>query len=758
MSDNLRVLIVEDLYTDAELVEREVSRVLPNTRFFRVETEEEFLSALSSFRPDAILSDYKLPHFDGMSALKLAIEHAPETPVVIVTGSMNEDTAVDCMKAGAWDYVIKEHIKRLGAAVAGALDRKLLIRERGAAQEALRESEALFRNLFEHHVAVKLIIDPESGDIIDANRAAAQFYGWSREQLKHMRIQDLNTLSHEEVMKEMEKARSSERDYFEFRHRRADGSIRDVEVFSSEVEAGGRGVLHSIIHDVTERKRAEEDRERLAAAIEQAGEVVMVTDPEGTIQYVNPAFEKATGYSRQEAVGRNPRFLKSGEQDLAFYQELWQTISSGRTWQGTLVNRRKDGRLYTEEATISGVRDASGRIVSYVAVKRDITGQRLLEDQLRQAQKMESIGRLAGGVAHDFNNMLQVIISYVEMSLMKVDVSTPMQKYLLEIRRAAQRSAEITGQLLAFARRQTVSPKVLDLNDAVSGTQKMIQRLIGEDIDLAWMPGHDLGKVKIDPGQLDQILANLAVNARDAISGVGKLIIETEKAAFDEEYCATHSGFVPGEYLVLAVRDNGCGMDKETMSQIFEPFFTTKEEGKGTGLGLATVYGIVKQNSGFIDVSSEPGHGTTFEVYLPRVQETAPVEAEARIPAARGGTETVLVVEDEVAILELAGELLAQLGYKVLTARTPEEAMGRSAENAGAIHLLITDVVLPQMNGKQLAERLRASQPVMKCLFMSGYTADIIAHRGFLEEGVSFIAKPFSIATLAEKVRQVLDG
>ena len=382
-----------------------------------------------------------------------------------------------------------------------------------------------------------------------------------------------------------------------------------------------------------------------------------------------------------------------------------------------------------------------------------------LEGQLRQAQKMETVGQLAGGVAHDFNNMLQVILSYVEMSLSKVEAGLPLHKYLLEVRRAAQRSAEITGQLLAFARKQTVSPKVVDLNDAVAGTLKMIQRLMGEDIDLKWMPGHDLWKVKIDPAQLDQILANLAVNARDAIGGVGKLTMETANVSLDEAYCAAHVGFLPGEYSLLAVSDDGCGMDKETLSHLFEPFFTTKGLGKGTGLGLATVYGIVKQNNGFINVYSEPGEGSTFRVYLPRTEGAPGADAqgvEAVTP--RGGTETVLVVEDEAAILQMARMSLEQLGYTVLSAGSPEEGLRASEEHAGPIQLLITDVVMPQMNGRQLAERLGAARPGLKCLYMSGFTADVIAHRGVLEEGLSFIAKPFSLTVLAEKVREVLDG
>jgi len=511
--------------------------------------------------------------------------------------------------------------------------------------------------------------------------------------------------------------------------------------------------------DITERKLAETEHELLMSAIEQAVETVIITDPEGNIEYVNPAFEKMTGYTQAETVGKNPRILKSGEQSREFYRELWETISSGRTWTGVLVNKDKAGKTYTVESTITPVRDGNGRIVNYVEVNHDVSAQLLMEARLRQAQKMETVGQLAGGVAHDFNNMLQVIITYTDMSLTLAEVGERLHKYLLEIRRAAQRSAEMTGQLLAFARKQTIAPKIVDLNDSVASAQKMIQRLIGEDVDLAWMPGRDLWKLKIDPTQLDQILANLAVNARDAIGGVGKLTIGTQKIALDEEYCSANPGAVPGEYLLLTVSDDGCGMDKKTQSRLFEPFFTTKEPGKGTGLGLATVYGIVKQNNGFISVYSEPGEGTTFKLYLPRAEKAIGEDAAELEPEYRkGGTETVLVVEDETAILELARESLVQLGYSVLTAGSPEEAIRRAEEHAGPIHLLIADVVMPQMNGRRLAERLIAVRPQLKCIFMSGYTADVMGHREILTEEMKFIAKPFSLTVLAEKVREVIDG
>ncbi len=381
-----------------------------------------------------------------------------------------------------------------------------------------------------------------------------------------------------------------------------------------------------------------------------------------------------------------------------------------------------------------------------------------LEVQLLQAQKMESVGRLAGGVAHDYNNMLGVIIGYAELALDKVAPGRPLYLDLQEILNAARRSAEITRQLLAFARKQTINPRVVDLNETVDGMLKMLRRLIGEDIELAWLPETGLWPVKMDPAQLDQILANLCVNARDAIAGVGKITIETHNLNLDQAYCADHAGFYPGRFVQLTFSDDGCGMDHETLVQIFEPFFTTKDLGHGTGLGLATVYGIVKQNNGFINVYSEPGKGTTFKIYLPgeadEVKGTT-AESEEENPESHG--ETVLLVEDEPSILKMGKIMLEELGYQVLAAGAPSEAMRLAEVHAGGIDLLITDVVMPEMNGRGLSDRLHTLYPELKTLFMSGYTADVIAHRGVLEEGVSFMQKPFSMKDLASKVRATLD-
>jgi len=386
--------------------------------------------------------------------------------------------------------------------------------------------------------------------------------------------------------------------------------------------------------------------------------------------------------------------------------------------------------------------------------------KKILEDQLIQAQKMESVGRLAGGVAHDFNNMLSVILGYTEIAIEKTLPDGPILQDLHEIQNAAVRSADITRQLLAFARQQTIAPKILDLNETVESMLKMLRRLMGEDIDLAWMPGLDLWPVNMDPTQVDQILANLVINARDSISGVGKVTIETENIRLDEAYCKDHPGFVPGEFVMLGVSDDGCGMDREIQKKVFEPFFTTKGIGKGTGLGLATVYGIVKQNNGFINVYSEPGAWATFKIYLPRFLDQTlssldGVEEKAILP---GGHETVFLVEDEDAILKMGKRMLESLGYRVMASASPVEALEMAQKHSEGLDLLITDVVMPEMNGRDLSRQLQQIHPGLRSLFMSGYTANVIAHRGVLDAGVHFIQKPFSKKDLAMKVRSILDN
>ncbi|MFW6012371.1 MAG: PAS domain S-box protein [bacterium] len=537
------------------------------------------------------------------------------------------------------------------------------------------------------------------------------------------------------------------------------GESVPVETYIVPLQYANRQGALIFFRDLTSRKEAELVNQRLLAAIEQSAEAVVITDTEGSVQYVNPAFEEQTGYTRDEALGRNSRILKSGEEDEAFYQEMWQTLLAGRTWQGRMVNRRKDGTLYTEQATISPVRDASGQIVNFVSVERDVTHEHHLESQLLQAQKMESIGRLAGGVAHDFNNMLGVITGYAELALQEAVPDSAVYRMLGQIQQAAERSAELTSQLLAFARRQPATPRVLDLDETISPMLQMLRRLIGESIELEWRPQAGVWPVEIDPVQLVQILTNLVVNARDAIGEVGRITIATANAELDRAYCTEHPGLVPGSYAMLTVSDDGCGMDPDVAERIFEPFFTTKHHAEGTGLGLAVLHGIVRQNDGLIQVYSEPGRGTTFRIYLPRHDGSARAVVEGAQPVVeRRGTETVLVVEDEEALLGLITTLLEGLGYTVLSAGSPSRALELVRDHSGAVELLLTDVVLPGMSGTDLWREIQRFQPGLKCLFMSGYTSHVVAQLGGTEDDVHFLQKPFTADSLSSALRETLDG
>ncbi len=520
-----------------------------------------------------------------------------------------------------------------------------------------------------------------------------------------------------------------------------------------------------------ETLRVSEERSRLIA--ENAKVVIWLMDLDLRYSYISPYIKHNLDYAPEEYVLKPlpevltpaslEKVLRLLTEELEEEKNPDRDLARSRTIEVEHIHR--DGRIIWAEINMTFIRDAEGKAVGILGITRDISEQKRaheeqekLQAQLYQAQKMESVGRLAGGVAHDFNNMLTAILGHAELALMKGDPADPVRGDLQAIEESALRSADLVRQLLAFARKQTVSPKVLDLNDAVAGMLKMLRRLIGEDIDMVWMPGAGVWPVKIDPSQIDQLLANLCVNARDAIVGVGKITLETGNEVFAPADFAFHPTVVPGEYVLLAVSDDGCGMDPEVVEHIFEPFFSTKEAGKGTGLGLSTVYGIVKQNEGFINVYSEPGQGTTFKIYLPRYQGQsleATSESPSEAPLGRG--ETVLLVEDDPVILGLAQTMLEKLGYTVLAAGTPGEAVFQAKSHAAELQLLITDVVMPEMNGRDLAELLKAAKPGLKCLFSSGYTANVIAHSGVLDEGVHFLQKPFSLKTLATKVREALE-
>lgn len=531
-----------------------------------------------------------------------------------------------------------------------------------------------------------------------------------------------------------------------------------------------QGCLEKIIHvatDITELQEVREalrlSEERFRSLVEKSPQGILVVQEE-RIRYANTAALRLLEASMEQILQAHyldfthPEY-KELIADRYRKRELGEPVSAEVEFK-LLGSSGKGKWVMGSTASISW----DGK-PGHLVFLQDLSGQKKmqeerekLERQFLQAQKMEAVGRLAGGVAHDFNNMLSIVTGYCELALRQAQGNKPLERYLKEILNAAGRSATLIRQLMAFARKQVISPKPLDLNQAIGGMLKMLKRLIGEDIELQWIPGQELWTVFMDSAQLDQILANLMVNARDAIAGTGKVIVETQNLELDPQYCREHPGFVPGQYVMLAVTDDGCGMDRETLERIFEPFFTTKAMDKGTGLGLSTVYGIVKQNGGFINVYSEPGKGTTFKIYLPRHQpepeEVSWEEEPSSLEALPRGTETVLLVEDEPSLIRVYKKFLATLGYKVLSASSPQEALALADAHQGEIHLLLTDVVMPQMNGKELLELLKKSRPGIKCLFMSGYTADAIAHHGVLDQGVKFLGKPFTLQALASKLRE----
>jgi PAS domain S-box-containing protein len=514
--------------------------------------------------------------------------------------------------------------------------------------------------------------------------------------------------------------------------------------------------LEGYIADVSKVHRAETENARFLAAIEQTAESVIVTDIEGTIQYVNPRFEEETGYGRHEICGQNTRILKSGQHDPKFYADMWRTILAGGTWSGLVTNRRKDGSLYEIHRTISPVRDAGGGIVNFVATGRDTSKERLLESQLRQSQKMEAVGQLAGGVAHDFNNLMQAVLGFTGFAIQSVGSDHPAQHDLMQIRVAGERAASLTRRLLAFSRKQELNATDVELNELVTNLLKMLRRLIGENIELEFHPKQAPATVQADPSQIEQILMNLLLNSRDAMPDGGHVTIETSEIEIGEEFVRSHPWARLGRFEVVTVTDTGSGMDKETLERVFEPFFTTKELGKGTGLGLATVYGIVKQHNGMIHVYSEPGCGTSFKIYIPShsIEAEALANSSPEIPT--GGSETILLAEDEEMVRELAVRILEGAGYRVLQACNGAEAVKALEEHLGEIDLAVLDVVMPKISGQGVWERAQALCPDLSVIFTSGYSENTLQMDRVRAAGLQLIGKPYDADTLLSSIRKVM--
>ncbi len=636
MSTALRILVLEDNPYDAELEIATLEEAGYSIQWERVETRPAFLWHLETYEYDLVLADYNLPAFDGLTALKLFLERDLDLPFILVSGAVGEEIAIESLKAGATDYVLKNRLSRLGLVV----------------QRALREKEEQRR-----------------------------------------------------------------------------------------------------------RRQAEEQLRKLSCAVEQSPALVVITDTQGHIEYVNPKFSQITGYTFEEVVGKKPHLLKSGETPPKEYKRLWETITSGGEWHGEFHNRKKNGELYWELASISPIRNAAGDITHFLAIKEDITERKQLAEQLLQAQKMEAVGQLAGGVAHDFNNLLTVIRGYAELLLARqLDDDDPLRQELEHIQKAGERASVLTRQLLAFSRKQAAQPEVLNLNDVVTNVEKMLERLLGEDIHIVAVLDPALGQVRVDPGQMEQIIVNLAVNARDAMPRGGRLTIKTANVELDQAYARQYPGLKAGPYITLTVSDTGVGIAEDVQAYIFEPFFTTKTPGKGTGLGLSIVYEIIRQGEGHISVSSEPGQGAAFKIYLPRLEAVARTDEPDRSPAALSpASETILLVEDDAGVRLVASRFLQSSGYSIIEAANGDEAIRLCQQHHSPIHLLLTDVIMPNMSGRQLAEQMVTTCPDMRVLYMSGHLDDTLKQYGVEEANMALIKKPFTLDALALKVHEVLN-
>jgi len=800
MSAPLRVLFVSDSEDDMEAMSSELRLGGYTPVCKRVANAGSTQAALREGTWDVVVSDLAMAGFDGPSALALVHQLGLDIPFILASEKIDEEQVLAVLKAGASDIILMDNLGRIAPVVERELreaeqrrkrkwaedklgqmldglerlveDRtaqlvvanELLRREiddRERAEQEIRRSEQRYRTLVDQ-APVGILSVGTDGTITEVNQKLLEILGSpSAEATKSINMFTFPPLVQAGISSFFKRCLDECRvDSCEIPYTSAWGThsyLRFLVRPLKDTEGNIYG-CQAVIEDFTEKKTAEDRLRLLATAVEQSAESVVITDTSGTIEYVNPAFEQITGYSQQEVIGQNPRILKSGEQDSAFYDRLWRTIAAGEVWSGILVNRRKDGSLYHEDAIISPVRAPQGEIVNYVAVKRNITREVDLRNQLFQAQKMEAVGTLAGGIAHDFNNLLTIMQGYTELVLVDMDGKSPGFPELQAVMHAAGRGAELVKQILTFSRKVETSFRPTNLNREVQKAQELLSRTIPKMISVQLNLANDLKYVNADPGQMEQVIVNLAVNAKDALPDTGgKIVIETRNLYLDDEYCRMHIEARPGHHVLLSFWDSGEGMAKEVLDHIFEPFFTTKKPGEGTGLGLAMVFGIVKGHGGHVTCQSKPGAGTTFNVFLPAIveKERTPVSATLQMPAF--GSETILVVDDEEVIRELGRRLLTRAGYKVLTAGTGTEALEIYRSQREEIALILLDLIMPEMGGKQCFEKLLKLDPNVKVLFASGYSADTVIEESSQGAAKGFVAKPFDIKKFLKTVRDVLD-
>lgn len=761
LSHQMKVLLVEDNPADARLL-REAMRDAgtPPAQMVHVQRMSEALKRLASVRFDVILLDLTLPDTEGMETIRTMRGHDGGAPIVVLTGLDDQEVAMRALREGAQDYLVK-----------GQSDSQLLMKsmryaiERKRAEEALQKREEHFRSLIENALDIIAIIQAD-GFFRYASPSVARVLGYRPDELIGRNIFSQVHEDDRVALKDMLAVSGSEpaspvSREFRFRHQNGEWLVIEAAGRSFVDEAGNPGIIINA-RDITGRKKSEEAlrevNETLRAVIATSPLAIYTLDRGRDVRTWNPAAERIFGFSEEEVLGRPlPTILE--EDDAATRAQFERMLRGEETLVGFESRRkRRDGSVIDVSIWTAALRNAAGEIEGIMAAVADNTERRRLEEQLRLSQRMEAVGRLAGGIAHDFNNLLTIIAGYSDLLLDRMHSGEPLRRHAEEIRKAAARAGALTSQLLAFSRKQVLQPKVVDLNEIVGEMDKMLRRLIGEDIQFVARLDPKGGRVKADPGQIEQVIVNLAVNAREAMPGGGKLTVETRNIYLDEEHARTHVGIAAGPYVMLAVTDTGHGMDAQTVRHIFEPFFTTKKQ-KGTGLGLATVYGIVIQSGGSIYAYSELNHGTCFKIYLPRIEEAAEKRQAPPPPAMPARQEeTILVAEDEDTVRALVREILLTKGYKVLEARHGAEALELADRHQGKISLLVTDVVMPQLSGRDLSERILKARPDTKVLFMSGYTDNVVVPHGILDEGAQFLQKPFTPEALARKVREVLDA
>jgi len=779
MTKTPHILFLEDVPADAELAERELRKARIGFTSLRVDNEADFRRALIEFAPDLILSDFSLPQFTGLDALRILRELNMDAPLILITGSLTEELAVKCMREGATDYILKTSLTRLPSAALNALDKAAARRTHEAAIAALQRSEEQYRELFENANDLIYTHDLE-GNYTSLNKAGERITGYTRAEAVQMKITDM--LNPEQLARAREmigrKTESGGTTVYELDIIAKDGHQVSLELSTRLIynSAGQPVGVQGIGRDITERKRAERERdaerELLDALFEHLPVGVLLRDAQGRYTRANRRAAQIFEIEREQLIGMTPAKLIQRAQ---ITQTNGQPLQPAQTYSTIAVQTQQPVSPRTALITTpkgnrrrivvnaAPVALAAGELGSVVVIE-DVTEQHTTQEQFRQSQKMESIGLLAGGVAHDFNNLLTAIQGNTQLALRKVGANDALRHRLLEVEKAAQRAAVLTRQLLAFSRRQYLERKPINLNETINDIMKMVRRLIGADIEVRLNEAADLTAVFADSTQIEQVLMNLAVNARDAMPQGGLLVIETRNAELDAVYCRRYNYVTPGRYVEIKVSDTGCGMDAETRARIFEPFFTTKETGKGTGLGLSTVYGIVKQHDGHINVYSEVGHGTTFRIYLPMHESPAAVETTPAPAPLAGGTETILIAEDEAALRELARDVLEGLGYKVLLARDGAEAVALYEAERARIDLLLLDVVMPHMGGHEAYEHIRTLDGATPVIFMTGYSVEtvqdkFVKHNRFIEEaGATLLQKPYNVESLGHKVRETLDS